>query len=160
MASSNGPIAEALDPSDPVPLHEQAAQIRRASAEGQARPGERLPPAMDPAVLTVNRHTVLRALRLLPDEGLVEVRRQQPPGRYEAVRHHPERCPPSTNPSPDRPHEIGDPGWPQKSFGAHRCWVENLPRILRQLRSDRCTRLLLFTLRDQPWSRDQVRSPA
>jgi GntR family transcriptional regulator len=76
MASSNSPIG-ALDPGDPVPLHEQAAaQIRRAIAEGQAKPGERLPPAGDlAAVLGVNRNTVLRALRLLRDEGLLEFRR-------------------------------------------------------------------------------------
>ena len=67
----------ALDPSDPVPLHEQAAaQIRYAIAEGQAKPGERLPPAMDlAAVLGVNRNTVLLALRLLRDENLLEFRR-------------------------------------------------------------------------------------
>jgi GntR family transcriptional regulator len=77
MASSNSPIGQPLNPGDPVPLHEQAAaQIRRAIAEGQAKQGERLPPAMDlAAVLGVNRNTVLRALRLLRDEGLVEFRR-------------------------------------------------------------------------------------
>ena len=76
MTSSNGPI-RALDPADPTPLHEQAAaEIRRAIAEGQAVPGERLPPAMDlAAVLGVNRNTVLRALRLLREEGLLEFRR-------------------------------------------------------------------------------------
>jgi GntR family transcriptional regulator len=77
MGSSNRPIGQALDPSDPVPLHEQAAaQIRRAIAEGQAKRGELLPPAMDlAAALGINRNTVLRALRLLRDEGLVEFRR-------------------------------------------------------------------------------------
>jgi GntR family transcriptional regulator len=76
MTSTNGPIG-ALDPADPMPLHEQAAaEIRRAIAEGQAAPGERLPPAADlAAVLGVNRNTVLRALRLLRDEGLLEFRR-------------------------------------------------------------------------------------
>jgi GntR family transcriptional regulator len=76
MTSTNGPI-RALDPADPMPLHEQAAaEIRRAIAEGQAAPGERLPPAADlAAVLGVNRNTVLRALRLLRDEGLLEFRR-------------------------------------------------------------------------------------
>src|SRR5581483_7445360 len=61
----------------PVALHDQvAAEIRRAIADGQAAPGERLPPAMDlAAVLGVNRNTVLRALRLLRDEGLLEFRR-------------------------------------------------------------------------------------
>ena len=58
-------------------LHEQAAaELRRAIAEGEALPGERLPPARDlAAVLGVNRNTVLRALRLLRDEGLLEFRR-------------------------------------------------------------------------------------
>jgi len=76
MTSTTGPI-RALDPADPTPLHEQAAaEIRRAIAEGQAAPGERLPPAMDlAAVLGVNRNTVLRALRILRDEGLLEFRR-------------------------------------------------------------------------------------
>jgi GntR family transcriptional regulator len=66
-----------LDRSDPTPLHEQAAaEIRRAIAEGEAGPGERLPPARDlAAVLGVNANTVLRALRLLRDEGLLEFRR-------------------------------------------------------------------------------------
>jgi GntR family transcriptional regulator len=58
-------------------LHEQvAAQIRRAIAEGEARPGERLPPARDLAAeLGVNRNTVLRALRALRDEGLLDFKR-------------------------------------------------------------------------------------
>src|SRR3954452_14140470 len=58
-------------------LHEQvAAEIRRAIAEGEAKPGERLPPAKDlAAVLGVNTNTVLRALRRLRDEGLLEFRR-------------------------------------------------------------------------------------
>jgi GntR family transcriptional regulator len=76
MTSTTGSIRP-LDPADPTPLHEQAAaEIRRAIAEGQAAPGERLPPAMDlAAVLGVNRNTVLRALRILRDEGLLEFRR-------------------------------------------------------------------------------------
>lgn len=58
-------------------LHEQvAAAIRRAIGEGEARPGDRLPPARDlAAVLGVNTNTVLRALRRLRDEGLLEFRR-------------------------------------------------------------------------------------
>ncbi|HEY6275495.1 MAG TPA: GntR family transcriptional regulator [Streptosporangiaceae bacterium] len=66
-----------IDHSSPIPLHEQvAAAIRRAIAEGEARPGERLPPARDlAAVLGVNANTVLRALRTLREEGLVEFRR-------------------------------------------------------------------------------------
>ena len=64
-------------PDEPVALHDQvAAQIRRAIADGEAKQSERLPPAGDlAAVLGVNRNTVLRALRLLRDEGLVEFRR-------------------------------------------------------------------------------------
>ncbi len=67
----------AIDHSSPVPLHEQvAAAIRRALADGEAASGERLPPAKDlAAVLGVNANTVLRALRTLRDEGLVEFRR-------------------------------------------------------------------------------------
>jgi GntR family transcriptional regulator len=62
---------------DPTELHEQvAAEIRRAIAEGEAKPGERLPPAKDlAAVLGVNTNTVLRALRQLRDEGLLDFRR-------------------------------------------------------------------------------------
>ena len=66
-----------IDPSSRVALHEQvAAAIRRAIADGEALPGERLPPARDlAAVLGVNANTVLRALRTLRDEGLLEFRR-------------------------------------------------------------------------------------
>jgi len=47
-----------------------AAQIRRAIADGEAKPGERLLPAKDlGAVLGVNTNTVLRSLRLPRDEG-------------------------------------------------------------------------------------------
>jgi GntR family transcriptional regulator len=62
---------------EPIELHEQvAAEIRRAIAEGEAKPGERLPPATDfAAVLHVNRNTVLRAFRQLRDEGLLEFQR-------------------------------------------------------------------------------------
>ena len=62
---------------DPTPLHEQvAAAIRRAISDGEASPGDRIPQARDLAtVLGVNRNTVLRALRLLRDEGLLEVGR-------------------------------------------------------------------------------------
>src|SRR5277367_4024134 len=61
---------------DPTLLHDQvAAQIRRAIADGEAKPGERLPPARHlAAVMHVNTNTVLRALRLLRDEGLLELR--------------------------------------------------------------------------------------
>jgi GntR family transcriptional regulator len=66
-----------IDRSDPTLLHDQvAAQIRRSIADGDAMPGERLPPARDiAAVMGVNTNTVLRALRLLRDEGLLEFRR-------------------------------------------------------------------------------------
>jgi GntR family transcriptional regulator len=66
-----------IDRADPTELHEQvAAEIRRAIADGEAKPGERLPPARDlAAVLDVNTNTVLRALRVLRDEGLLEFRR-------------------------------------------------------------------------------------
>jgi len=66
-----------IDRRDPLELHEQvAAEIRRAIANGEAKPGERLPPARDlAAVLGVNTNTVLRALRDLRDEGLLEFRR-------------------------------------------------------------------------------------
>src|ERR1700761_2577000 len=62
---------------DPLELHDQVAgEIRRAIADGEAKPGERLPPARDlAAVLGVNTNTVLRALRALRDEGLLEFRR-------------------------------------------------------------------------------------
>jgi len=65
-----------IDRDDPAFLHEQvAAQIRRAIADGEAKPGDRLPPARHlAAVMHVNTNTVLRALRLLRDEGLLELR--------------------------------------------------------------------------------------
>ena len=78
-----------IDKDDPVDLHEQvAAEIRRAIADGEAGPGDRLPPAKDlAAVLGVNTNTVLRALRTLRDEGLLEFRR----GRGITVAASPER---------------------------------------------------------------------
>jgi len=75
MSSTNP--AYAVDLSSPIPLHEQvAAAIRRAIADGQVGPGDRLPPARDlAAVLGVNASTVFRALRALRDEGVLEFRR-------------------------------------------------------------------------------------
>ncbi len=67
-------ISVNIDRSESVPLHDQvAAEIRRAITEGEARPGERLPLARDLAgELGVNKNTVLRAMHMLRDEGLVE----------------------------------------------------------------------------------------
>jgi GntR family transcriptional regulator len=78
-----------VDRGDPTELYEQVAgELRRAIAEGEAKPGERLPPARDlAAVLGVNTNTVLRALRALRDEGLLEFRR----GRGITVAGTPER---------------------------------------------------------------------
>ncbi|MGV9288020.1 GntR family transcriptional regulator [Streptomyces sp. NPDC003719] len=66
-----------LDNNDTRPLHEQVAgAVRRAIAEGECGPGDRLPSARDLAeALDVNVNTVLRALRGLRDEGLLEFRR-------------------------------------------------------------------------------------
>ncbi|QEV20021.1 GntR family transcriptional regulator [Streptomyces alboniger] len=66
-----------LNVADPRPLHEQVAgSIRRAIAEGELALGDRLPPARDLSqVLGVNANTVLRGLRTLRDEGVLEFRR-------------------------------------------------------------------------------------
>jgi len=81
-------ISVKVNKNDPTDLYEQvAAEIRRAVADGEAKPGERLPPAKDLAVLGVNTNTVLRSLRLLRDEGLLEFRR----GRGISVAGTPER---------------------------------------------------------------------
>jgi DNA-binding transcriptional regulator YhcF (GntR family) len=66
-----------IDRADPLPLHDQvAAEIRRAITEGEAGPGERLPLVKDmAAVLGVNKNTVLRAMHILRDEGLLEFTR-------------------------------------------------------------------------------------
>ncbi len=79
-----------LDRSDPALLHEQVAgAIRRAIAEGEAGPGERIPQAKDLAAeLGVNTNTVLRALRVLRDEGVIEMGR----GRSIRVTGRPDRA--------------------------------------------------------------------
>jgi len=78
-----------IDRADSTAVFEQvAAEIRRAILDGEAKPGERLPPAKDLASeLGVNTNTVLRSLRLLRDEGLLEFRR----GRGVTVAGTPER---------------------------------------------------------------------
>ena len=78
-----------IDRGEQVALHDQvAAEIRKAIAEGEAAPGERLPLAKDiAAVLGVNKNTVLRALHILREEGLLEFRR----GRGITVAGTPER---------------------------------------------------------------------
>jgi GntR family transcriptional regulator len=87
MAKVNGSetcaeLTFSVNREDPTALHEQvAAEIRRAIADGEAGPGDRIPQARDlAAVLGVNNNTVLRALRLLRDEGLLEM------GRGRAIR--------------------------------------------------------------------------
>ena len=78
-----------VNKADPTDLYEQvAAEIRRAIADGEAKPGERLPAAVDlAAILGVNKNTVLRSLQILRDEGLLEFRR----GRGITVAGTPER---------------------------------------------------------------------
>ncbi|HEV3211980.1 MAG TPA: GntR family transcriptional regulator [Acidimicrobiales bacterium] len=62
---------------DSVALYDVvAAELRRAIAEGEARPGERMPRAVDlAAILGVNKNTVIRALHILREEGLVDFTR-------------------------------------------------------------------------------------
>jgi GntR family transcriptional regulator len=66
-----------VDRSEPTALHLQvAAEIRRAIADGEAAEGERLPPALDlAAILGVNKNTVIRALHVLRDEGVLDFTR-------------------------------------------------------------------------------------
>jgi GntR family transcriptional regulator len=68
-------ISVNIDRDDSSPVHEQvAAQIRRSISEGEAKPGDRLPPARHlAAVMGVNTNTALRALRSLRHEGLLEM---------------------------------------------------------------------------------------
>src|ERR1035437_7259390 len=66
-----------VDKNESVTLYEQvAAEIRRAIADGEAAPGERLPSAIDLAdVIGGNKKTVTRALHILRDEGLLDFTR-------------------------------------------------------------------------------------
>jgi len=66
-----------INKKEPVALHDQvAAEIRRAITEGEAAQGERLPPAVDLAtVLGVNKNTVIRALHILREEGMLDFTR-------------------------------------------------------------------------------------
>ena len=66
-----------IDMHSSQPLHDQlAGQLRKAIAEGDLQPGEKLPPARELAEsLGVNVHTLLRSFQTLRDEGLLEVRR-------------------------------------------------------------------------------------
>src|SRR5579871_1492709 len=90
LVSSSKGINVKVDKSESTAVFEQVAgEIRRAILDGEAKPGERLPPARDLAAeLGVNTNTVLRALRLLRDEGLLEFRR----GRGVSVAGTPERA--------------------------------------------------------------------
>jgi GntR family transcriptional regulator len=60
-----------------IALYDQvAAEIRRSIAEGEIELGERMPPAIDIAdVLGVNKNTVIRALHILREEGLLDFTR-------------------------------------------------------------------------------------
>ncbi|HEY1825540.1 MAG TPA: winged helix-turn-helix domain-containing protein [Acidimicrobiales bacterium] len=60
-----------------IAIYDQvAAEIRRSIADGEITAGERMPPAVDLAdVLGVNKNTVIRALHILRDEGLVDFTR-------------------------------------------------------------------------------------
>lgn len=77
LTDVDGLRIRAIDRDAPIALHDQvAAQLRQAIAAGEASPGEKLPHAKYLAgVLGVNTNTVLRALRILRDEGLVELGR-------------------------------------------------------------------------------------
>jgi GntR family transcriptional regulator len=88
-----------LDGADRRPLHEQVASaLRRTIAEGRCP--AHLPPARDLArVLGINVNTVLRALRELRDEGLLEFRR----GRgISLAAQEPSPTPPAGPPLPTR----------------------------------------------------------
>jgi len=75
-----------LDPTRATPLFEQlAASVRAAIIDGRVIGGERLPAARALAdSLGMNMHTVLRAYRVLRDEGLIDLHRGR--GAMVAVR--------------------------------------------------------------------------
>jgi GntR family transcriptional regulator len=62
---------------DSVALYDVvASELRRAIADGEAEPGERMPRAVDlAAILGVNKNTVIRALHILREEGLLDFTR-------------------------------------------------------------------------------------
>ncbi len=66
-----------VDPSTRTPLFEQVAgSVRAAIASGELTVGSRLPAAKEVAgSLDIHLHTVLRAYRVLRDEGLLDLRR-------------------------------------------------------------------------------------
>ncbi|GAA2023929.1 GntR family transcriptional regulator [Agromyces tropicus] len=72
-----------LDPTAPGPIFARLADaLRAAIVDGRIGFGERLPPSRDLAEgLDVNVHTVLRAYRVLRDEGFIELH----PGRGATV---------------------------------------------------------------------------
>jgi GntR family transcriptional regulator len=73
---------------DPAVRHNGGSEIRRDIANDDVRPGHHLPPPRDmAAVLGVHTNTVLRALRILRDAGVLEFRR----GRGVTVSREPDR---------------------------------------------------------------------
>jgi DNA-binding transcriptional regulator YhcF (GntR family) len=65
--------ARSTDATPAIFIEQVAVEIRRAIADREAKPGERLPPATDLVdVLGVNTNTVPRSLRVLREEGLLE----------------------------------------------------------------------------------------
>ncbi|WP_395243089.1 GntR family transcriptional regulator [Agromyces sp. MMS24-K17] len=66
-----------VDPGRPDPLYDQVASgLRAAIVDGRSAYGERLPAARELAeALDLNVNTVLRAYRILRDEGLIELHR-------------------------------------------------------------------------------------
>ena len=72
-----------LEPGDGGPLYERlASSLRAAIVDGRVGYGERLPAARTLAEhLELNVHTVLRAYRMLRDEGMIELH----PGRGAVV---------------------------------------------------------------------------